>query len=84
MKRKRSRDPAVVMTANAEVQTFEAAQIFTFTILLYSWQYNCSKKRLHFYRAENFAKTTDIPMSVSADTPTIVQRREDNYLHDWY
>ena len=39
---------------------------YTFTIWIFSWQCNYSKKRLLFYRLENSAKTTDIPVSGSA------------------
>ena len=39
---------------------------FSFTILIFSWLCNYSKKRLLFYRLDNSANTTDILMSGSA------------------
>ena len=37
----------------------------SFTISIYSWLCNYSKKRLQFYRLENSAKITDTPVSAS-------------------
>ena len=60
---RRSRTP----TANEEVQTNEEAQVDVHDVdMISSWLCNYSKIRLQFYRMENSANNTDIPMSGSA------------------
>ena len=55
---KRSRTPAVVLTANGEVRTYEEAQVFVHDLnhFVISWSCNYSKKRQLSHRQASFAK----------------------------